>query len=420
MMQPAAQTAHEQDHSVIVQAAVLTAVFAYVFGTDLIVKDYLPGGLGPALETAFRWGPAFALIALALANGALLGAPTLPLLLVFLAAVFQSVLRSPDEVRSTIEFLREMPVYLTAFLIAAGRLPEHRFWQAVFAATFAIALLSLLAAIAAPALAYTGYEWGASVRRLEGVAPQTVSLGFTSGIAVVLGLGIVIEALRQGQGRAAAVGTGLVLLAALCLLETQSRGPLIGTLIACVALLALTAVVGRMRDVVFLGLGIVLPLVFLAAYLLLLATPLDQMLALASQGSDRMMTLAERALIWDAARKDIAEAPLWGSGYRLDFYVEHHLTDEDGIYPSYHSAFLGIWRDAGILAFASLLLIIVASYFRALGQALTQPEDRFAALRFAVLVFVLTCGALDSSLSGGVLLMAAFGAYAFSLSGRSQ
>ncbi len=398
----------------LTQVALIIAVFGFVFGTDLIIKDYLPNSIGPLIETAFRWLPALALISLTLASGALFAIPTSPMLLLLLLMIFQSVLRSPDLARSAIEFLRELPVYLMALLIPFGSIGERRFWSTIFLATLALCILSLVATIPAPELAYTGYEWGPSVRRLEGVAPQAVSLGFISGLCVVLGTGLALNALKSGSIAFVAMFFGGAFIAALCLLETQSRGPLGGTLFAIGLLFLLYATAGPMRVIAFLSLGILVPLGIFGMYLMVLLTPLDQMLTLATSGSDRMMTLAERALIWDTARADIAQSPFWGHGYRLDFHVEHYLADEDGMYPSYHSAFIGVWRDAGVFAALSLIGIVTLTYFRSLGRAMADPKGNLAGLRVGVIGFVLLCGTIDSALSGGVMLMATFGAYGFS------
>ncbi|MEM9755039.1 MAG: O-antigen ligase family protein, partial [Pseudomonadota bacterium] len=335
-----------------VEALLLLAVFAYVVGTDLIVKDFLPAGIGPPLESALRWAPAFALMALCLLFGAPLGVISAPLVVVFVLLLAQSALRSPEPVRSGIELLREMPVYLTALVIAAGRISEMRFWRAVFAGLAVVVIGSLLTALLAPAIAYSGYEWGAHVRRLEGIAPQAVGLGFVSGLGAIIGVGLMVARLGQGAALGVLGTVALVALCLLCLIETQSRGPFIGAVVGLCAIVAVRFFGGGpAKPVVLLTLGVAFPVVLVAVYATLRLTPLDTMLGFAlSFGDDRMMTLAERALIWAAARQDILANPFFGGGYRLDLQISHVFTDEDGLYPSYHSAFLGLWRDAGVFA----------------------------------------------------------------------
>ncbi len=398
----------------------LVLISAFVFGTDLIIKDYLPSGVGSLLESAFRWLPAFGLIILSLLFGAPLGIFNAPLIGVFFLLLLQAVLRSENEARSFIELLRETPVYLMALVLVTGRLSERAFWIAVLAGGIGLCLLSLGAALLNPSVAYTGYEWGANVRRLEGVAPQAVSLGFVASLCFLIAIN---ETLLKTPEHPVSASVFLIfaILAFWCLVQSQSRGPTLSLFVAFLILFSLNVPRIWSKSTVLLTVVLlfIFPLIVGLTYAILRLTPLDTLLSFAmSFGDDRMMTLAQRALIWDAGKQDIVAHPLFGQSYRLDFHIDHFLADEDGIYPSYHAAFLGLWRDAGVFAALCALAIVVTGYWKSVVQALTRSDAAYAPLRAGIMAYILVAGSLDSSLSGGVLLTCAFGAYVFSLRGE--
>lgn len=394
----------------------LIALFA--MGVNIEVKGLLPPGLGPMVESALRWLPGLALsLCLLLWHRPWSGLMASPLLALVLLAIGQSAVLSPVPQRSLIELLRELPVWLTLMAVIAGTLDEARLWRSLMLALSAFCALSVLTALAVPEHGWMNHEWGPSQWRLRGIAPQAVTFAFVAGLAVVLSGWHLLHARGGGLGWHAMLAM-LVAVNLWAFMAAGSRGPWLGLLpaMAVLTVLPLVAAAPVLRAVALLVLVVVLPAAYAAVYIYTHALPLDVVIAFAeADGSPRMMTLVERALIWAEGRADIARAPLLGSGYHTGIAVDHHLADDDGAYPSLHALFLAIWHGSGAVAMLALVAMLFGGWMLNAVLCTTGPVRSLALLRLAVLGFVLGCGLFDAPLRPAVILLGGLAAWAFTV-----
>lgn len=391
---------------------VLLALFAV--GVNLEIKGMLPGGLGAPLESALRWLPGLALSATLLAfhrpwDGILRSWP----ITIFVLAILQSSILSPDPVRSNIEFGRDLPVFLMLFAILANTIDERRFWTTLAYALSICSILSLLTTVIVPSQAWMNYEWGPSQWRLRGITSHAVTLTAFSGLGAVLTSVLFLHAddYRKRMLYAAFAAANL-----LAFEWGSSRGPWLGVLLAY-AMLAALYVARLSRPVggaVLLLLALVVPTIVAGAYVYLHAIPAQSIIDFAFSFHDqRMMTLAERALIWEVAREHIAQSPFLGGGHALGVTVNHYLSDEDGFYPSYHSLFLHFWSESGVFALISLVVITFGAYFANLFLSLRSAPATLATIRLVTIAFILGCAMFDAPFQARPIMLAGLAAYAF-------
>lgn len=388
---------------------------AFVFGVNAEIKGLLPAGIGAPLESALRWLPGlFLALTVLFFHRPWEGVTRSLLFVILLAAILQSCLLSRSPERSTIEFARELPIYLCVLAILAGTVDEDRFWTSLALGLSTFCVFSLLVIVAAPEHAWMNHEWGRSQWRLRGIAPQAVSFAMVAGAATLMTMALFLIRRRSFWLLLAAINFGAFYLAG-------SRGPWLGLLPMLFIIVSSFALrsfpVGRALTFFAFGLGF--PLVIAALYTSLHMASVGQLSDLAARlGQQRSSTLIERALIWDVGRQDIASHPWIGVGYKLGVQVDHYLTDADGYYPSLHALYLAYWQNSGAFAALSLAAITFGTYGMNAFRWATEAEPGYALLRLGIIGYVFGCALFDAPFQLAVLLFLGLSAFGFTFRPR--
>lgn len=389
----------------------------YAFGVNIEIKPYLLNGA--LLESLLRWLPGLTLsAALLVLHRPWRGMLASPVLLVLVLAIAQSTLHGIDPRRSLIEFVREMPIYLTAFAILAGSIREEQFWRTLTAASLAIAFGSVIAIAVDPASAWMNYEWGPAAWRLQGLMPQAVNLANCLGLALLLGGFFLLRKYEQRRMLRMVIAAGVLALTAWGFVAAGSRGPMIGIALALAVgvALAVARMSRRLRGMIAIILLLVLPLALMGMYIFIHALSVQSVLDFAiSTNNPRMMTFVERALIWNDSRHLIAEAPIFGNGYRAGLQIDSFYANVDGFYPGTHSFFVAFWKECGIFALLAIIVIVTRLYVINAILAANGPLTGFACLRLLVLCYALGCALFDAPFTNASMMLALLCGYAFSV-----
>lgn len=404
--------------AVAVPAASEVIVYAliglFILGVNIEIKGMIPVG-GAPIESAFRWLPSLALTATLLAfHRPWEGIPQSWAVNLFVLALLQSSVFSPST-RSMIEFVRDVPVFLTVYAILAGTIDERRFWYTVALALSLISVLSLMTTVAIPSQGWMNYEWGPSQWRLKGITSHAVMLTTMTGLASVLTACLFFQ---PGSYRWKLLFAVLTVANVVAFDWGGSRGPWLGVLLGLAVLgaLAVASVSRVLSGVVLIVLLVLLPATLVGLDIFLHTVRLESVINYALSFHDqRMLTLVERALIWDVARHHVAEAPFFGTGHALGIQVNHYLADADGFYPSVHALFLHYWSESGIFALIGLVAIIYGGYYLNVFLSVGQPLSAFSVIRVATIVFVLGCALFDAPFQPRGVMLPSLAAAAFTL-----
>jgi O-antigen/teichoic acid export membrane protein len=216
--------------------------------------------------------------------------------------------------------------------------------------------------------------------RVSGFTYDVNDLGGLCGVAAVPATMLLASA-RTGAGRLAALGALLLIVAGL-LLSGSVTG--VGAAVAG-GVVWLAIVRPPLRLVVPVVAAVALFSVFAASSNRYWESPLERFTTSSRQSGTADSTLFTRFDSYEAAWSTIEGSPLVGIGL-----AREAPKTETGL--GVHNMFLGTWYQAGFVALAGLVLLVVAALsmgWRAVAQAQTAEERRIgAALLGAVVAFI--------------------------------
>jgi len=260
----------------------------------------------------------------------------------------------------------------------------------------------MIGALASAGAAYVGHMLGPYHRLILPSIENAVPAAEYLGACVAFGLALTLTELRApAVGPLSALATGV---AAIALLMTKSRGPLLGAFAGCITVLAV--LLRRVRPVVIVSLVVLCVLwVFVAAF---------PHARIADRSLRGWRGVVSRTDTWRQTAALIAERPLTGHG--LGSYSSLGVVYEDSAcvieQPNAHNVWLHTAAETGLLGCGALTAFLVLVMKGAAQSAFARGAGRrergvaAAALGGAAVLLVAGLFSVTTDAEPGVLLFA--------------
>lgn len=267
-----------------------------------------------------------------------------------------------------------------------------RSWEhAVRIGIFALLVLAIATAVAV-------LIWGrpTSSGRISILEMNPIGIARVASLAIPICVTLLLSSTRRTGLQTTVLGSGIAA-GVLGTVATGSRGPLVSSLLGCVAVVAVMIYVGRFRVTRRVVIA-VLSLAGVGIVVLQHTVSYDRILSMDGSGRGELLSATWRA---------IEENPLGVGWGMLPQYIDWSGGADGGIlYP--HNVFLEIWSEGGPVALAGFCLTIFICALRSVRTAI-ETNSPVAYLVLALLVVAVSNAQFSSDLVGNRLMWGAIG-----------